>query len=70
MASSRAERFHPCLTPWKPSLKHSGHKIRTNLEATKDESDQELDDEFEVLVDWNEDVEDAKRIVDEEQEGN
>ena len=76
MASSSAERFHLCVarfnavlinamkgTPWKPSPKHSGHKIRTNLEATVDESDEEVDDEFEVPVDGNEDVEEATRIV-------
>ena len=78
MASSSAERFHLCVarfnavlinamkgTPWKPSPKHSGHKIRTNLEATVDESDEEVDDEFEVPVDGNEDVEEATRIVNE-----
>ena len=65
------ERFDAVLinaikgTPWKPSPKHSGHKIRTNLEVTEDESDEELDDEFEVPVDWNEDVEEARRIVNE-----
>ena len=68
---SGQERFDAVLinamkgTPWKPSPKHSSHKIRTNLEATEDESDEELDDEFEVPVDWYEDVEEAGRIVNE-----
>ena len=37
--------------------------IKTNLVATEDESDEELDEGFEVRLDWNEDVEEATRFV-------
>ena len=37
----------------------------SNFHKMGGESDEEWDDEFEVPVDWNEDVEEAKRLVNE-----
>ena len=51
------------LTPWKPPPKHSRQMIRTNLEATDDESDEEVHEELEDVVDWIDDKEETKQCV-------
>ena len=48
--------------PWKPSAKHNGWKIKTNLGGEEDEID-EVNLDYEVPVDYNEDADEAKRII-------
>ena len=52
-------------TPWKPSPNHKGWKIRTNLEEGENEEPEEAEEHYEVPIDYNEDVDEAKRIISE-----
>lgn len=49
-------------TPWKPSPKHNTWKLRTNLDGDEDH-EEVADDEFKVCVDFNEDVDEAMKII-------
>ena len=67
--SDENKRFDPELfvamrgAPWKPSPRHEGWKLKTDLEDEEGYTEECPEEIFKAKIDWNEDVDEAIRII-------